>query len=82
MFAILGYTVLPELGDGHRDEAESTYDVAHLFLTQAREHVIREPLPIPSRLAIIRKRLFLNVSRWGLGGAVKFKAEVVEVVVR
>src|SRR5215813_15346764 len=28
--------------------AESTYDAAHLFLTQAKEHVIREPLPIPS----------------------------------
>ena len=27
---------------------ESTYDAAHLFLTQAKEHVIREPLPIPS----------------------------------
>ena len=29
-------------------EAESTYDAAHLFLTKAKEHVIREPLPIPS----------------------------------
>src|ERR1700686_5284784 len=29
-------------------EAESTYDAAHLFLTRAKEHVIREPLPIPS----------------------------------
>lgn len=28
--------------------AESTYDAAHLFLTHAKEHVIREPLPIPS----------------------------------
>jgi hypothetical protein len=25
-------------------EAESTYDAAHLFLTKAKEHVIREPL--------------------------------------
>ena len=48
-----------ELGDGHGDgqhgqtvsldvEAESTYDAAHLFLTKAKEHIIREPLPIPS----------------------------------
>jgi hypothetical protein len=29
-------------------EADSTYDAAHLFLTHAKEHVIREPLPIPS----------------------------------
>ena len=29
-------------------QAESTYDAAHLFLTKAKEHVIREPLPIPS----------------------------------
>jgi hypothetical protein len=29
-------------------EAESTYDAAHLFLTKAKEHVVREPLPIPS----------------------------------
>jgi hypothetical protein len=29
-------------------EAESTFDAAHLFLTKAKEHVIREPLPIPS----------------------------------
>ena len=29
-------------------EAESTYDAAHLFLTKAKEHIIREPLPIPS----------------------------------
>jgi hypothetical protein len=29
-------------------EAESTYDAAHLFLMKAKEHVIREPLPIPS----------------------------------
>jgi hypothetical protein len=29
-------------------EAERTYDAAHLFLTRAKEHVIREPLPIPS----------------------------------
>jgi len=29
-------------------EAESTYDAAHLFVTKAKEHVIREPLPIPS----------------------------------
>ena len=29
-------------------EAESTYDAAHLFLTKAKETVIREPLPIPS----------------------------------
>lgn len=28
--------------------AESTYDAAHVFLTKAKEHVIREPLPIPS----------------------------------
>jgi hypothetical protein len=28
-------------------EADSTYDTAHL-LTRAKEHVIREPLPIPS----------------------------------
>jgi hypothetical protein len=29
-------------------EAESTYDAAHLFLTKAKGHLIREPLPIPS----------------------------------
>ena len=29
-------------------EAESTYDAARLFLTKAKEHIIREPLPIPS----------------------------------
>jgi hypothetical protein len=29
-------------------EAESTYDAAQLFLTKAKEHIIREPLPIPS----------------------------------
>lgn len=29
-------------------EAESTYDAAHLYLTKAKEHIIREPLPIPS----------------------------------
>ena len=29
-------------------EAESTYDSAYLFLTKAKEHIIREPLPIPS----------------------------------
>jgi hypothetical protein len=29
-------------------KAESTYDAAHLFLTRAKERVIREPLPIPS----------------------------------
>ena len=29
-------------------EAESTYDAVHLFLTHAKEQVIREPLPIPS----------------------------------
>ena len=29
-------------------EAESTYDAAHLYLTKAKQHVIREPLPIPS----------------------------------
>lgn len=28
-------------------EAESTYDAAHLFLTKAKEYIIREPLPIP-----------------------------------
>jgi len=27
---------------------KSTYDAAHLFLTKAKEQVIREPLPIPS----------------------------------
>ena len=26
----------------------STFDSDHLFLTKAKEHVIREPLPIPS----------------------------------
>jgi hypothetical protein len=29
-------------------QADSTYDAAHLFLTHAKEQVIREPLPIPS----------------------------------
>ena len=29
-------------------EPESTPDAAHLFLTRAKEHVIREPFPIPS----------------------------------
>jgi hypothetical protein len=33
-------------------EAESTYDAAHLFLTRAKEHVIREPLPIPSLVTV------------------------------
>jgi hypothetical protein len=31
-------------------KAESTYDSAHLFLTKAKEHIIRAPLPIrPSK---------------------------------
>lgn len=29
-------------------EAESTYDAAPLFFTKAKEHIIRERLPIPS----------------------------------
>jgi hypothetical protein len=29
-------------------QAENTYDAGHLFLTHAKEHVIREPLPVPS----------------------------------
>ena len=43
-------TVLDSSGKRYRldVEAESTYDAAHLFLTKAKEHIIRERLPIPS----------------------------------
>ena len=36
----------------------------------------------PDVLAIIRKRIFLNLSRRGFGGTVKLESKVVEVAIR
>lgn len=45
-------------------EAESTYDAADLFLTKAKEHVIREPLPTPSLETISRSRSTAKYTRY------------------